>query len=306
MGCVVDQLSAQHLLAQAVILGVGVLTGVVLRGMLSPTAGLLAFSFFGACVVCSRVEAYALEGVRAAFLGCAVLSVVFCRVLAVQTAKAAEGPPKAGQGDGARRYVRPVRCVSQTLVLAATLLGLMTFGARAECVGAGHLDACVFRAAARGGVKCERASSVNAWERMWNAKGEAPRVYPAAKHGESSFHVSSLGFEVAGKVQGVSLRRAIKAYATEHALKGWVRNTKAKGTVVGRIQGTDAHLAVFRKWLDQPGGPATAQAPAPGAAASVRDGGAHIDKVTYNEDVLAYTYEDFHVLSDAESAKYEH
>ena len=285
--CGLEPLSAQTLVAQATILLVACLTGSILRSVLNPTAGMLAFAFFAGCLVLTRLENNALEGVRAAFLGTAALSVVFCRVLAVQSAKVAASTGGAAATAAAapgKHYRGPVRCVAQTLVLCTALLGMITFSAHADCVGGGHLNACVFRAGPRGqGVRCERPDSVNQWERMWShgvADGGAPRVWTGGAK------VHSLGFEVDGKVQGVSLRRAIKGYADKHKLKGWVRNTKAKGSVVGRVQGTQAHLTAFRKWLDQPGGPVTAGVPAPGSAPSKRDGGARVDKVVYNEDVL--------------------
>ena len=285
--CGLEPLSAQTLVAQATILLVACLTGSILRSVLNPTAGMLAFAFFAGCLVLTRLENNALEGVRAAFLGTAALSVVFCRVLAVQSAKVAASTGGAAATAAAapgKHYRGPVRCVAQTLVLCTALLGMITFSAHADCVGGGHLNACVFRAGPRGqGVRCERPDSVNQWERMWShgvADGGAPRVWTGGAK------VHSLGFEVDGKVQGVSLRRAIKGYADKHKLKGWVRNTKAKGSVVGRVQGTQAHLTAFRKWLDQPGGPVTAGVPAPGSAPSKRDGGARVDKAVYNEDVL--------------------
>ena len=303
--CPLDLYPARLVVSQAVMAILAPLVGFVLRGSVSTAAGALGFGYFGACLVATRAG-LALEGIRAALLGAAVLSIVFCRVVAVQRAQqSAQTAP-----EGARKFIAPVRFVARALFLCACVLALVVFDIGAACAEAGHVGTCVFRASrgAAGGIHCERPDAVSNWERMWTGRDEIERVWhvaekhdaaEAAKHGHESF-----GFELFGEVQGRQLRRAVKAYADARHIVGWVRNT-GKGTVVGRAQGEHGALDELRAYLRQPGGPVTAVDEG-GAGGTGMHAGAKVTKVDFHDDVLMYKFKDFRILSKAESAKYEH
>eukprot|EP00937_MAST-01D_sp_MAST-1D-sp2_P001278 g1278.t1 len=289
------------------------LIGFALRGTLGPPAGALGFGFFAGCMLLTRMG-FALHGLRLALLGAAVLSIVFCRVSAMQDASAkaaaaataaAGAPAGRAAAAGHLRYRGPVRYVARFVTCSALLLAHATLGAQGGCNDAGHLGACVFRASKGrlGGVHCERADSLSQWERMWTGREETRRVWLPA----SAPAVQSFGFRMQGEVQDRHLRRAVKGFADGHSIKGWVRNTD-DGAVVGRAVGAAADLAAFRKFLSQPGGPVTAVNAGVGEAEAGdgSDAQARVEKVIFNDETLMYHFVDFRVLSKAESDKYEH
>mmetsp|Transcript_56742 Transcript_56742/g.130291 ORF Transcript_56742/g.130291 Transcript_56742/m.130291 type:complete len:97 (-) Transcript_56742:320-610(-) len=67
-------------------------------------------------------------------------------------------------------------------------------------------------------------------------------------------HVTSVSFEVFGKVQGVYFRKYTQAKAKELGLTGWVQNTQT-GSVIGVIHGLTENLERMADWLQNVGSP---------------------------------------------------
>ncbi|KAH9507232.1 Acylphosphatase-1 [Bulinus truncatus] len=66
--------------------------------------------------------------------------------------------------------------------------------------------------------------------------------------------ITSVNFEVFGKVQGVFFRKHTQAEAKKLGLTGWVQNTPS-GTVVGVLEGPADKVKVMKKWLTETGSP---------------------------------------------------
>lgn len=66
--------------------------------------------------------------------------------------------------------------------------------------------------------------------------------------------LTSVDFEVFGKVQGVFFRKHTQRRASELGLKGWVMNT-AQGTVIGQAQGSPSAVEDIKIWLQKIGSP---------------------------------------------------
>ncbi|RUS29718.1 Acylphosphatase-like domain-containing protein [Jimgerdemannia flammicorona] len=66
--------------------------------------------------------------------------------------------------------------------------------------------------------------------------------------------ITSLKFEIFGRVQGVSFRYYTRIKANELHLVGGCRNT-AEGTVEGIAQGQKEAIDIFKQWLRYQGSP---------------------------------------------------
>ncbi|XP_053643983.1 acylphosphatase-2 isoform X2 [Cherax quadricarinatus] len=66
--------------------------------------------------------------------------------------------------------------------------------------------------------------------------------------------VSSVDFEVFGKVQGCNFIKVAKDNADRLGITGWIKNNKT-GTVGGRLQGPKSHVDQMVKWLSEEGSP---------------------------------------------------
>ncbi|KAH3853284.1 hypothetical protein DPMN_095806 [Dreissena polymorpha] len=70
----------------------------------------------------------------------------------------------------------------------------------------------------------------------------------------SGSRVTSVNFEIFGKVQGVFFRKHTEKTAKGLGLVGWVMNTPQK-TVQGQVQGREEKVAEMKKWLQTKGSP---------------------------------------------------
>nr|XP_020512519.1 acylphosphatase-2-like [Labrus bergylta] len=68
--------------------------------------------------------------------------------------------------------------------------------------------------------------------------------------------LTSVDFEIFGKVQGVCFRMYTEDQGQSLGLSGWVKNTK-QGTVIGQIQGPPDQVHDMKLWLTNVGSPSS-------------------------------------------------
>uniref|UniRef100_A0A1B6F9J5 Acylphosphatase n=1 Tax=Cuerna arida TaxID=1464854 RepID=A0A1B6F9J5_9HEMI len=92
--------------------------------------------------------------------------------------------------------------------------------------------------------------------------------------------ITSVDFEVYGRVQGVFFRKFTQEQGKKLGLKGWCMNTES-GTVTGVMEGEQRQIEAMKKWLQETGSPMS-----------------KIEKAVFkNEKKLDnYTYKDFSVV----------
>ncbi|XP_033121046.1 acylphosphatase-1-like [Anneissia japonica] len=64
--------------------------------------------------------------------------------------------------------------------------------------------------------------------------------------------ITSVNFEIHGKVQGVFFRKNTRRTAQKFGLVGWVRNTR-HNTVEGQVQGAQDKVNLMKVWLKEKG-----------------------------------------------------
>eukprot|EP00062_Callorhinchus_milii_P008009 gi/632950236/ref/XP_007890607.1/ PREDICTED: acylphosphatase-2 [Callorhinchus milii] len=74
--------------------------------------------------------------------------------------------------------------------------------------------------------------------------------------GAVAARMSSLDFEISGRVQGVCFRMYTEEQARKLGVVGWVRNTR-QGTVEGQVQGTKDNVDSMKNWLSKVGSPSS-------------------------------------------------
>ncbi|KAI5702050.1 hypothetical protein M8J75_016075 [Diaphorina citri] len=104
--------------------------------------------------------------------------------------------------------------------------------------------------------------------------------YCSVDNSDTMSDITSVEFEVFGKVQGVFFRKYTQSKANELGLKGWCQNTPT-GTVIGVIEGPPAAVAEMKHWLETTGSPSS-----------------RIDRVDFKDlstTLSYYSYSDFSI-----------
>ncbi|XP_012332641.2 acylphosphatase-2 isoform X2 [Aotus nancymaae] len=68
--------------------------------------------------------------------------------------------------------------------------------------------------------------------------------------------LTSVDYEVFGRVQGVCFRMYTEDEAKKIGVVGWVKNT-SKGTVTGQVQGPEDKVNSMKSWLSKVGSPSS-------------------------------------------------
>ncbi|XP_028677740.1 acylphosphatase-1 [Erpetoichthys calabaricus] len=91
--------------------------------------------------------------------------------------------------------------------------------------------------------------------------------------------LTTVDYEVFGRVQGVFFRKYTQAEGKKLGLVGWVQNTE-QGTVRGQLQGPNCKIQAMKAWLKNKGSPKS-----------------RIDKAEFSneKDIQKLVFEDFTV-----------
>ncbi|XP_069090294.1 acylphosphatase-2 [Pleurodeles waltl] len=73
---------------------------------------------------------------------------------------------------------------------------------------------------------------------------------------DTAHKLTSVDFEVFGRVQGVCFRMYTEDEARKLGVVGWVKNTR-QGTVVGQVQGPEDKVETMKAWLRKVGSPSS-------------------------------------------------
>lgn len=93
-----------------------------------------------------------------------------------------------------------------------------------------------------------------AFESLFTKMATGGVARPTAAVSGTRGTVTSVEFEVEGKVQGVFFRKHTKQNAEKHHITGWVQNTMY-GTVIGVLEGPAANVTQMKQWLRTKGSP---------------------------------------------------